>query len=112
MHLSKYKFLFFIGVSTLLVCCSPVIFKPTAEDAALAKKKWNGATIEQLNSGFKLYVAKCGGCHLLHTPSEYPESKWVEIFPEMSEKSKLTHEETDLVMKYVITKSYTQLKKK
>lgn len=112
MHLSKYKLFFLIIFTALFVCCSPIVFKPTVEDADLAKTKWSDASMEQLNSGFKIYVAKCGGCHLLHTPTEFSEKQWLEILPEMGEKSKLDHVDYDLVLKYVITKSYTQIKKK
>lgn len=110
MTLSKYKFVFFFCISIFFLCCSPITFKPTVEDTDFAKKKWTDASSEQLNAGFKLYTAKCGGCHFLPVPKDYAEKRWMEILPEMSEKCKLSHEEYDAVLKYVITKSYTQIK--
>lgn len=112
MYISKYKFLLFVSIFILLVCCSPVGFKLTVEDVELAKTKWNDITQEQLNAGNKLYVAKCGGCHLLYTPNNYSEKKWLEVLPVMEKKAKLMQEQSDLIMKYVITKSYTPQKKK
>ncbi len=109
---TNYNFLFFISTSILLVCCSPISFKPTQDDVGLANKKWTNVTIEQLNAGFKFYTAKCSGCHFLPVPNEYSEKRWLMILPEMSEKSKLSHEEYDLIQKYVITKSYAFTKKK
>ena len=111
MIISKYKILFLIFFSVFFICCSPIIFKPTSEDVDLAKQKWENVSIDQLNNGFKLFKAKCSGCHFLPIPRDYSEAKWIHILPEMSEKSKLTHEEYDLVFKYVITKSYSQIKK-
>ena len=107
----KSKILFFITLSALFVCCSPVLFKLTTEDVDFAKTKWNDVSIEQLNRGCSLYIGKCAGCHFLHTPNEFTEKEWLELLPEMSSKAKLTQEQNDLVMKYVITKSYTQKKK-
>ena len=99
------------SVCSLIFCCSPLAFKPTQEDVDLAKKKWNDVTTDQLKNGYKLYTAKCGGCHFLPVPKDYSEKEWLDILPEMSQKCKLSHEEYDNVFKYVITKSYTQIKK-
>lgn len=110
--LLRHKVFLFICVASILVCCSPIVFKPTIEDASFAKKKWEDSSIEGLNSGFKLYTAKCSGCHYLPIPKDYSEKKWLETMPEMGEKSHLSHEEYDLILKYVITKSYIQLQKK
>jgi len=108
----KSKIIFFTALSCMFICCSPIIFKPTIEDVDLAKKTWSDASIEQLNDGCSLYVAKCGGCHLLHTPNEFTEKQWIELLPEMTARAKLTTQQNDLVLKYVVTKSQTQLKKK
>ncbi|MCX6296062.1 MAG: hypothetical protein NTX97_08345 [Bacteroidetes bacterium] len=112
MALSKYKILISIIFCISLVCCSTVGFKLTVEDETLAKTKWDDSSLEQLNAGYKLYVAKCGGCHFLRAPNRYPEKRWLEILPIMDKKAKLSLEQSDLIMKYVITKSYTGQKKK
>lgn len=112
MAILRYKFIVFIFLASFAVCCSPIAFKPTITDVDFAKKKWDNYSIEQLNSGFSLYKAKCSGCHFLPIPNEYSEKKWLETMPEMGEKSHLSHEEYDLILKYVVTKSFTQIHKK
>ncbi len=112
MLLTRYKFVFFICALSVFICCSPIAFRPTAEDAEFAKKKWENSSVEHLNEGFQLYKSKCSGCHFLPVPNEYTEKKWLETMPEMGEKSHLSPEEYDLVLKYAITKSNTLVRKK
>ncbi len=64
---NKISLLFFVSV--FLVCCAPVVIKPTMEDIDIAKKKWNDVSFDQLNMGYSLYVAKCGSCHYLYKPT-------------------------------------------
>ena len=104
MKRSRNNFLLLITISVLFICCAPAILKPTMEDVDSAKKKWNDASLDQLNKGYSLYVAKCGACHFLYKPSQFTESKWLEMFPKMKLKAKLNDEQIDLIMKYVITK--------
>jgi hypothetical protein len=81
--------------------------KPTQRDVDFANKKWQGAiTVETMEKGYSLYIGKCGGCHYLHKPSEFNEEKWMKILPEMGKEAKVTQEQYDLILQYVITKSY------
>lgn len=100
----KNKYLLLTTISIFLICCAPAIIKPTMEDVDVAKKKWNDVSLDQLDKGYSLYVSKCGSCHFLYKPSRFPESKWLEMFPKMKIKAKITDEQIDLIMKYVITK--------
>jgi hypothetical protein len=88
------------------ICCSPLTFKPTQADVDFATTKWGVTTHEQMEKGYSLYVGKCGGCHYLHKPNEYSEKKWMEILPEMGKEAKVDQEQYDLILRYVITKSY------
>ena len=109
--LKKKIFILFI-ISILFVCCSLLVFKPTTRDVEFANTKWSGTTVEQLQKGYSLYIGKCGGCHYLHKPTEMKEEDWMKILPDMSHDAKLTAEQYDLVVRYIITKSYTQLEQK
>jgi hypothetical protein len=82
------------------------MYKPTQRDVDFANEKWAGTTTEQMEKGYSLYIGKCGGCHYLHKPNEFKEEKWMKILPEMGKDAKLTTEQYDLVVRYVITKSY------
>jgi mono/diheme cytochrome c family protein len=92
------------AIFLFIVCCSPVLLSPTAEDEARAKAKYNDITLDQLNKGYNIYLNKCGGCHTLFKPQDYDEAKWLKVLPDMCQRAKLTREQTDLVTKYVLTK--------
>jgi hypothetical protein len=94
-------------VAISLACCSPLLFRPTQQDVDMASKKWAGTTQEQLDHGYSLYIAKCGGCHYLHKPAEYTEERWMKIMPDMKTEAKLDSAQYDLIVRYVVTKSYT-----
>jgi hypothetical protein len=100
----KNKLLLLIGVSLFFMCCAPVIIKPTLQDVDQAKQKWTDVTLDQLNKGYSLYVAKCGSCHFLYKPTKFTEREWLEMFPKMKIKAKIDDEQIDLIMKYIITK--------
>lgn len=93
-------------ISLVFICCAPTIYKPTIEDVDLANKKWNNVSMDELQKGYSLYVAKCGSCHFLHRPTQFAEVRWLEILPIMAKKAKLNEEELDNITKYIISKSY------
>ena len=86
------------------MCCSPVVLSPTADDAERGKARYNDITMEQLNKGYDLFLAKCGGCHTLYKPYDYSEEKWREVLPDMCRRAKLDQAQSDLITKYVLTK--------
>lgn len=75
----------------------------TPTDAERASARWPGTTAEELNHGRKLFVGHCGGCHLPPKPTDYTADEWPGHVDEMRERSGLTLDEGDLVVRYLVT---------
>ncbi len=74
------------------------------QDLILAPVHGNGSDLASLNKGYNLYVNKCGSCHYLYRPAKFEAAKWKKDLPEMSDRAKITKEEQDLILKYLLTK--------
>ena len=77
---------------------------PTLADEAIAKKKWNDASLSQLSEGFHWYTNKCAGCHYLHKPTEFTIEKWEMEMPEMCKRAFVPADKQELILRYVLTK--------
>ncbi len=87
------------GAAFFLMGCASL---PQVEEVR-ANAIFPGVPVESLRAGRALYVNKCGGCHLLHLPSEFRKSEWSEkIMPEMSIEAKITANESQLILRYVL----------
>jgi len=64
--------------------------------------------MQDLMSGRQLYVLKCSGCHSLHRPDELPALQWEKTVAEMMTRAKLTSEEAQLIVRYLVTVSATK----
>ena len=106
MRLKNRNICLFVSVS-LFVSCTAGLLAPTKTDESIAKQKWSDANMDQLQKGYHLYVNKCAGCHYLHDPKEYSEQKWKTEIPEMGKRAYLSDLETDLVLRFILTKKYT-----
>ena len=93
--------------SIFFICCSPILLKPVEQDVSHAKTRWPEVTAADLQSGYNIFVNKCGGCHLLYTPEKYSEERWLKIIPDMAKKAKITEEQESLLTKYILTKRAT-----
>jgi mono/diheme cytochrome c family protein len=62
-----------------------------------------GATMESLRAGRKLYEAKCGGCHRLFAPGERASTQWPAIVKSMQGLFDLSEEESRFILEYLKT---------
>ncbi|OFY72193.1 MAG: hypothetical protein A3G23_01325 [Bacteroidetes bacterium RIFCSPLOWO2_12_FULL_37_12] len=92
-----------LPIALFLNGCTPVIFSPVDSDLQRAKKYWNDITLEHLKSGYKLYVSKCGGCHTLYPPQQFPKEKWIKLMPDMAKEAKLDSVRIGLIARYILT---------
>ena len=96
----------YISIGVLLLafagCAAPLLI-PTRQDLALAPANGNGANLDSIREGYILYVNKCGGCHYLYRPTKFTEEKWRKELPEMAGKAKLSQQQQELVLKYLLT---------
>ncbi len=83
----------------LLACliggCSAALYSPTPSDVT------EGTTLDRLQKGRGLYVAKCGSCHTLKLPSEHPPTVWRENLDEMQTRARITDAEKELMFEYL-----------
>ncbi|MBI3502921.1 MAG: hypothetical protein HY063_14110 [Bacteroidetes bacterium] len=93
----------FILLGITLACCTTPLLVPNENDVSRAQTKWSGSDLASLQKGHSLYMNKCGSCHYLHRPNKYSEEKWKKEMPEMSNRAKLTGEEQELVLHYLLT---------
>ena len=78
---------------------------PDATDAARAKQRNNNCDLEQLQTGHRLYIKSCGGCHTLYLQSYYKSENWAPVLDEMAEKAKLSGKEKEIVLNYLVVMS-------
>ncbi len=87
-----------IVASALSVACAPALPVAGALDAARA-----ATTVEQLNAGRAIYVAKCTGCHSAHPPSNFAATEWPAHVADMRMDAKLTPEDESAITRYLVT---------
>jgi len=94
----------------LVASCSVPLLVPTENDASRAQIKWNDENLAALQHGHQLYINKCGKCHYLYRPNKLSDEQWQNKLDKMSLKAKLTIEEKELILRYLITMrdSYVQ----
>jgi len=99
---------FFAGI-IILCCCSPSLLLPTTKDVAAARNRWSDADSLSLRKGYTLYVNKCGACHKLYKPAKFPEEKWKKEVPLMMIRAKISEEQKELILRYILAKRETML---
>jgi len=82
--------------------CAGQLHVPVEADAARASQRWPGTTLGDLQRGRGLYVNNCSSCHTLYRPEVFPSSKWRELVGEMTERAKLTPDEVETIVRYLM----------
>lgn len=85
--------------------CTSVVVHPSARDASWASEKWPGTTVDDLERGRSVFVARCAGCHDLPSPAAKPADEWATVVGEMAAGAHLTAPEQDLVLRYLSSAS-------
>jgi hypothetical protein len=88
------KIVVIIVLGIIIYGCKSTLYMPASKDATQQ---------QQLLAGRSLYVAHCGSCHNLHFPSEFTTDEWKVKIGEMQKRAKITDEEKELVLKYLIS---------
>ena len=61
------------------------------------------ASGRETEAGRALYADKCVGCHRLYRPDRVTAGKWPALLEKMAAKAKLTPEEEQAVLAYVLS---------
>jgi len=59
-------------------------------------------TITTLESARTCYVTRCSSCHALYQPADYAPDDWTMWMRKMTPKAKLTKDEADNVLTYIL----------
>jgi hypothetical protein len=62
-------------------------------------------------TGETLYKQKCGRCHVLYSPSDYPAEDWPNIVRSMKSQAALTVQEFEYIVEYLLNESDTSTQK-
>ena len=101
-----------VAVALFLCCCSPSLLMPTTADVSSANRRWAGTDSVALQRGYMLYVNKCGSCHALYRPTKFNEEIWTKEVPDMGAKAHLSAAESELILRYVLTRREMMLAQK
>lgn len=87
------------------------IYEPGAEELAAIQARHADITLDKLKQGYVLYAqSACISCHPAQSIYAYDEFKWNMIINDMGYRAKLTTEQKDAILKYVLAIKSTQPK--
>ncbi|MES1225016.1 MAG: hypothetical protein ABUT20_56540 [Bacteroidota bacterium] len=102
--------IFLLLAACISACATIKLTEPTQVDAERGSQKFPGYSMNDLAEGKKIYEANCNKCHRYKVPESRDEAKWDDIIPKMAKKAKLSSDQQELVLKYVVTMSTAKSK--
>jgi mono/diheme cytochrome c family protein len=84
-----------------LLGCGGGIPRPDPAQLDRARARWPTMSTGELEEGYRLYVARCSGCHALHRPEEQDAAGWERILPRMAPRARLSADETERIRRYL-----------
>jgi len=105
-HFSRFAVSLVVALA-MGVACASGLPEPTHADVGWAKARRPESTLDELQHGRKLYVARCAGCHALKSPDMLPPGKWIGEIAEMRTKHgvAIADREELLIAQYLDTMS-------
>ncbi len=94
-----YWLLFPLGVWACSQRVLPVVTQVEAVYLQTCDKAFPDSN--RIAKGRELYLKKCGKCHYLYLPSEYPVSEWYEQVGEMATRSHLSAKDSAFILMYL-----------
>jgi|GEM_PF-449970 len=106
MTASRSSLTLVVAAATMMTACAGNVAPvPVAGDAERATVRWADADLDQLNTGRRLYVQKCSGCHALISPRAHSPEAWPAEVNEMAIKINLPDGDRELITRYLVTMS-------
>jgi cytochrome c5 len=87
--------LLFFAVFIIMLSCTSALYIPTASQQTAS------ANLSQLQAGRKLYVRKCGSCHMLVLPEKHTKKEWQHFLDEMQQKASINNLEKEQILLYL-----------
>ncbi len=104
--MNRNRILAVTSLAMLIVACAPRQEGPApAVDAAMvarAQAQWPDADAAQLRRGHDLLFTSCAECHARPGPTSAPAHEWPSIMKSMSRKAKLSADQHEAVLRYLI----------
>jgi len=98
---SKNKIIPILLLVVLIIYkCTSALYRPTISDA-----QKSGTSLDTLIAGRKSYIISCGSCHNLYLPEQYTKAEWKITLDNMQERSNITVEQKEIILKYLKSKS-------
>jgi hypothetical protein len=76
--------------------CQSALFMPSLWDA-----EQTHIPFDSLMRGRNLYIDNCSNCHNLYRPQEYTQDEWLDVFPKMKRKAKISSHQAELIQDYL-----------
>lgn len=95
--------LLFVMVMLAWACGSASLPTPNTSDLKLTEAKWPGTTLDQLSSGRRTYLQKCGTCHSIKSENAVPRDAWEATIERMRTKNgvRLSDEQAADIARYL-----------
>ena len=95
MYSKKTTAIIILVISVVTFACTSALYVPNVNQETAS------ASLSELQSGRKLYVQKCGGCHTLFLPEKYTKAEWQHWMNEMDTKVKMDTLEKERMLIYL-----------
>ena len=103
---------FYLLLMLSFIACSVKLVAPAQSDVDRVAGKYNGYTLNELNTGKALFEQTCNRCHRLKNPVSRNEGKWEKIVPVMIKKLNkkegkefINNVQEESILRYLITMS-------
>jgi mono/diheme cytochrome c family protein len=99
----RHGIVFAMLVGMVAWACGGTVPPPNPSDVKTANARWPGTTLEQLSSGRRAYLKKCGTCHSLKSEDAVPREAWEATVNRMRTKNgaQLSDEEVADIARYL-----------
>jgi len=81
---------------------APVPGPVSPADVDRGRYRWPDVDRASLSAGRDLFAARCNGCHDYPALTSIPEADWPPIVEKMARKAKLSREQGQLVLRFVL----------
>lgn len=83
-------------------CVSLETMAPPVEGTVIQQASIHGTDVQSLRRGRAIYLNQCVRCHTVMAVNDYDVAEWRALMPEMGKEAKLTGEQEQDVLDYVL----------
>jgi len=91
-----------LGAGCIFPKAAPIPGPVTAADVDRGRYRWPDVDQRSLVQGRDLFASHCNACHDYPLVTSVPEGDWPSIVEKMARKAKLSREQAQLVLRFVL----------